>query len=182
VQLILVKTILAEGESVAFHRLGANRFVISGRRRATETGAARENFTAVNLTDGSYLYIFYDTYIGGNKKLITAATKLTYQFDADGHSPLFRLEHSRIPESRYPFAHLHVEGQWLHAPADWKPLPKIHFPVLRPTLEGVIRLLVYEFDLPTNTEQSIWGPILDCTEGEFLKKATIRASAPPVGD
>jgi hypothetical protein len=63
-----------------------------------------------------------------------------------------------------------VYGNW-HHDALTKEMKKVHFPVLRVTIESVIRLLVNEFGVETNTDEAIWRPMLAATEQEFLSIA-----------
>lgn len=83
---------------------------------------------------------------------------------------MFRFDYIRDPKNHYPTSHLHIYGKWLQGEIT-KALPKIHFPVPRSTLEGVLRLLVYEFDITPNEKAEDWLKILHHTEKRFLQIA-----------
>jgi len=91
-----------------------------------------------------------------------------YQLDRQGDCWIFRYDYERNPPNEYPPSHLHIRGN-LHEiclpPA--KQLEDIHFPVLRGSIESVIRLLV-QFGVRCNKAQSFWRPVLALSEGLFL--------------
>ncbi|MBZ0188778.1 MAG: hypothetical protein K8F91_21220, partial [Candidatus Obscuribacterales bacterium] len=52
------------------------------------------------------------------------------------------------------------------------------FPVARPTIENLIRLLVYDFDIHLHVEPSVFEPVLRACEQEFLKVARTMSKDP----
>lgn len=167
IQKLLTLTILKEGSAVTLHHSVAGnpkRFIISGPSRS---------FAPLPLTNGAFIYLFYDLQLDEKEPhyLLVQSSKIAYQLDEAGERMVFRFEYNRRAPDQYPSAHLHVHGNWNCEVLD-KEMYKIHWPVVRTTLEAVIRLLVYDFELITNRDSDTWRPCLDVSEREFLKVAT----------
>ena len=57
-------------------------------------------------------------------------------------------------------------------------MEKIHFPTPRPTIESLIRVLVYDFDVKSKCDPSVFEPVLRACEQEFLKVARTSSKDP----
>jgi len=72
--------------------------------------------------------------------------------------------------------------QVVRTPRPWtlcdRPLERVHFPTGRFSIEGIVRLLAEEFDVPTNRDAAIWRPVLAASEREFLEIAHLPLSGP----
>lgn len=173
VQYLLCKTVLKEGSSVYSYSTRPNRVIISGRQRQQDSGG-REAYESLPLNNGKYLFVYYDNFIDPKDQFLkTAVSKLTYQNDLDGVEQHFRFEYVRIPPNHYPRAHVHVYGSWQYDGIS-KDMDKFHIPVLRSTLESVIRMLHYECGVATNCRNEEWEPMLAATEREFSKIVSTR--------
>jgi hypothetical protein len=96
-----------------------------------------------------------------------------------GEQWIVRYEYLRTPKDQHPGAHLHVNAT---PPEDCcpphRPLPRIHFPTGRISLEAVIRLLAEQFELRCATDKEIWRPVLAESERSFLEIAHKPLSGP----
>ena len=176
---LLTWTIVEDNQFVMVH-LGPHkdRMVIAPPKRSSSEMAlaakGNEIYTTLKLRNGRFMSLRYDVFIDVAKddfmKII--ASRLSYQLDELGYKQLFRFDYARVPESNYPFSHLHVYGNWQHDDTPkLKDLDAIHFPVVRATIEGFIRLIIADFGVETNTSFDIYGPILARTEDRFLEVA-----------
>ena len=118
-------------------------------------------------------------------QLHVAWSSYQYQMrNLDPESWVFRYEYARGAKYlkylkgntnvyKHPLSHLHVRGKLeeIDALPSGAGLGRVHFPTMRISLESVIRLLVDHFGVKTNTEESIWRPILNCAEDEFFRDA-----------
>lgn len=177
-QLLLSKTIMDSKSHVCIYGGNTNDItLISGpRRRPDEQEEAikgRDIYHPLKLNDGNFLYLFFENFIDRNENnwLKTNISKMAYQLDSGGHKQLFRFDYNRLVKTRYASSHVHVYGSWRdgakEAITNLKDMHKIHFPVVRPTIEGLIRILVDDFGVKTNTERDEWEPVLEATEKEF---------------
>jgi hypothetical protein len=100
---------------------------------------------------------------GGELKLKTLSSNIQYQTEKAEDSWIFRYEYFRYAPPRYVYApgHLHVRGSH----------EDIHFPTGRVTIESIIRMLAYDFKVPTNEDVEVWEPLLQQTEETFIKIA-----------
>ena len=174
-QKLLNLTILAGGQSLRLHYgNSSDDFTIAGPKR-TDIGKAaegREFFQPLKLNNGHFLSVIYDCFLdkSNNNRISVRSSKVAYQLDFDGRKQIFRYDHNRIPGNRYPTSHLHVYGTWLHRMA--KELSKTHFPVIRFSMESIIKLLVHDFQIASNLEEAVWEPIFTHTEKRFLEVMT----------
>jgi hypothetical protein len=107
--------------------------------------------------------------------------KSSFQYSTTGERAdwVFRYDFLRSPDNDYPGAHLQVNGDLVEmAGRPDRHLPDLHFPVGRVSLEGVVRLLVEQFDVPANETEDVWRPVLSLCEREFLKRAHQPLSGP----
>jgi hypothetical protein len=176
VQHLLSQTIV---DSTSFVRITYSKesnisYIHGPERSASESrNSVKGNkpYSPLKLNDGNFLYLYYENFIDrdDNDWLKTNVTKMAYQFDEGGYQQLFRFDYNRLVRDKYPASHLHVYGKWdANRKTDkLKDLPNIHFPIVRPTIEGIIRLLVDDFGVDTHTSRTIWEPMLDMTEQRF---------------
>jgi hypothetical protein len=59
-----------------------------------------------------------------------------------------------------------------------KDMEKIHFSVPRPTIENLIRVLVYDFEVPPKIPAQVFEPVLQACEKEFLQVARLFPKEP----
>jgi hypothetical protein len=125
------------------------------------------------------LAISLDT-LGDRGHLRVMQARFQYQVDEDPDSWAFRYDYFRATSRTEPPAHLQLRGVFPPELGELggKRLQDYRFPVGRPTLEGVIRLLVGSFGVPCNEHQSIWYPVFAATEREFLDRAFFPLSGP----
>ena len=102
-----------------------------------------------------------------------------YQLDEAGDRWVFRYDYLRVPPSPHPAAHLQIRGQLYEncLPGD-RSLDRVHFPSGRVSLEGVIRLLADQFDVPCNQSSELWRPVLSESERIFHEIAHLPPSGP----
>lgn len=174
-QKLLSLTVLSDGQSLRLHYSNSpTDFTIAGPKR-TDIGAAaagREFFQPLKLNDGHFLFVIYDCFLdrSNNDCISVRSSKVAYQLDFNGHKQVFRYDHNRIPGNRYPTSHLHIYGTWLHQMK--KELSKTHFPVIRFSMESIIKLLVHDFQVASNLEEAVWEPIFFHSEKKFLEIMT----------
>lgn len=162
-----------------------SEFVIAPPRRPLDAiaGAAEgsELYTSLQLNNGYFLDLQYSVFIDKSDNLFlkTNSSRMVYQSDDAGRDQFFRFEMARQPKTHYPFSHLHVNGIWK---GGLKPRPKemekVHFPIARPTIENLIRVLVYDFDVPSHTKPQDFEPVLRECEQEFLRVARTTSKDP----
>lgn len=140
--------------------------------------------SAIPLRDGRYLRLsavleLVDTADGWRMKVMDSS--YVYQTDADGEKWILRYEYLRDPKDQHPGAHVHINAK-LSGEDDCcpshRPLPRIHFPTGRISLEAVIRLLADQFELPCATDRSYWRAVLAESERAFLEIAHKPLSGP----
>jgi hypothetical protein len=114
-------------------------------------------------------------YFGEDGWTRVRTSSFQYQQDADPGTDawIFRYEYLRDPGTGYPHpqSHLHINGDLAVAGVlpQRRALGRVHFPTRRMPLEGVIRLLAEEFDVPTATPPDVWRPLLAEAERAFLE-------------
>ena len=148
-----------------------NNYILSGRLLAP-----------MGLTDGRYLRIYMGLAIQKTKngpRLKVLNSGFQYQTDTSGTNWIFRYDYERQPVRPHPPTHFHVRGHLTEncLPAGMA-LERVHFPATRVSLEAVIRLLIDQFHVPTQSIRSIWRKLLTETEREFLDIANRAASGP----
>jgi hypothetical protein len=137
----------------------------------------------LRLRDGRYLRITINLAIVDTEKygprMEAPDCSFQYQADEDGDDWVFRYDYKRDPANDHPPAHLHVRGTLHSDVLGPRLLERVHFPVARPTLEGVIRLLAGQFGVPTREEPDVWRPVLHESERLFFDIAHRPTSGPP---
>ena len=102
-----------------------------------------------------------------------------YQLDERGDRWVFRYDYRRLPADPYPAAHLQVRGRLEDdCLPPGRPLSRLHFPSGRVSLEGVIRLLADQFQIPCARRQELWWPVLAESERLFYEIAHSPLSGP----
>ncbi len=133
----------------------------------------------MQLTNGRYLYAYQRVGLRRPERYLTTLEyAYTYQETEHEDSWIFRYEYQREPHAGYPYplAHVHVNG----SPAGYegpKPFPDLHLPTGRVTIEAVVRHLIEEHDVPTNS--SNWPTELQETEDAFREIQWRRLLDPP---
>jgi len=127
------------------------------------------------LRDGRYLRLIVRLSIAPpseGSRLKVATSSYQYQMDREGERWVFRYDYLRTPPSPYPAAHLQINGSLAEDSLPPRmPLPRIHFPTARVSLEAVIRLLADQFGTPCATTPEVWRPVLAETERTFVEIA-----------
>ena len=105
-------------------------------------------------------------------RLIMAST-------SEGDRWIFRYDYNRESPDQHPTAHLHVRGSLSEncLAADLA-LERIHFSTNRISIEAVIRLLIEQFNMTSNSPPEIWRPLLAESEALFLQIAHKSLSGP----
>jgi len=185
IMLQLGKTILDDRSFVCVQSVDwKTAFVIAPPRRSAsdfETAAdGSELYSSLKLTNGYFLDLQYSLFIDPKDNFLkTDSSRMVYQSDDGGQDQFFRFEMNRNPLTHYPFAHLDVNGSWKAGPTPRpKDMEKVHFPTPRPTIESLIRLLVYDFNVKPKCDPSIFEPVLRACEQEFLKVARTSSKEP----
>ena len=105
----------------------------------------------------------------GRTRLKVEKSVMQYQLDEDGEHWIFRYDYLRQPTEPHPAAHLQIAGTLIEGTVVpvRETLARVHFPTGRVSLEAVIRLLVEQFGVRTNTDPDVWRPVLVESEKEF---------------
>ncbi len=136
------------------------------------------------LRDGHFLRVSVSLMLakttdGIRMKVVEASYQ--YQLDETNDSWVFRYDYERNPPNRYPAGHLHIRGT-LHQKClprgSMQELEDVHFPILRCSIEAVIRLLADQFQVSCTTARSFWRPVLALSEELFLAMAHKPLSGP----
>jgi hypothetical protein len=189
VQLImsLLSNTIMDSKSFVCLNQGSSKYdftIAAPRRKVTcykDAADGCEVYSSLKLNNGNFLDLHYVLFVDpdDNNYLKTESSRMAYQSDDLGHDQFFRFEMARNPKTHYPFSHLHVRGNWKQGD---KPRPKemekIHFPIARPTLENLIRVLVYDFEVSTHHPAAVFEPILRECEQRFLKVARTTSKKP----
>jgi hypothetical protein len=153
------------------------------QREDVRTIGVPQSRQPIPLKDGRYLDVLMQLRREREKemtKLRAYVVKFQYQQDHEGEDWIFRYEYLRTQRDQHPASHLHVRGS-LHASGclpEHVPLEDVHFPTGRPTIEAVVRCLVEQFNVPTNTHASFWRPVLAESEMQFIAIAHQTPSGP----
>lgn len=175
VQLLLQVTVLSG--TVGVRLTGGPR----GDRRIVE-GAAVADQSVARLNDGLYLrlsiVLYREPHEGGYRLKVEQAS-YQYQLDETGDRWVFRYDYRREPADQHPATHLQVRG-WLaeHVSPYRGVLDRVHFPAGRMSIEAVIRLLIEQFAVATNTAPEVWRPVLAESELSFEEIAHRPVSGP----
>lgn len=175
-QRILTLTVAQPGHAVSLVRTDARTgraLVVSGTRNDT--------YAPLRLTNGGFLNVFISLDNRGDQGYLRVIeSKFQYAIGPDKADWVFRYDFLRSPKHRYPPAHLQINGTF--AAAMDRPLPHLHFPVGRPTIEAVARLLVEQCEVPCNEHKQVWRPVLAASERAFLDAAYQPLSGPAAWD
>ena len=142
------------------------------QRTATLYGGLRPDESAARLSNDFYLKIVVSLFLGADGYLRVGISQFQYQKDPEGDDWIFRFDYERDPgEKRYPGAHLHVNGKLKASDSlpRKKLLEHVHFPVVRPSLETTLRLLMEQFDVTSVNDSSIWRPAFAEAERIFME-------------
>jgi len=155
------------------------------RDRADIGGVGRyQVLTPLPLRDGRWLKLAISLFVEETKhgrRLKSSQSTFQYQArpEPDTGDWIFRYDYLRDPRGSYPPAHLQINAD-LRVGAvlpDIRPLARVHFPTDRVPLEGVIRLLAEDFDMPCAQPAEVWRPVLAEAEKVFKQIA----HRPPFG-
>lgn len=118
------------------------------------------------LRDGKYLKFFMKCKCVSGKPPSVEKACVQYQLDEDYMSNLFifRYDYDIDPPDKHPISHLQISGTFNYSEHEMK---KIQFPVNRPSLESIIRLLIEKFHVPSRDRN--WQEVLAITERRFKK-------------
>jgi hypothetical protein len=122
IMLLLRKTILDHRSFVSVQSVDwKTAFVIAPppRNPADFATAAEgsELYSSLKLTNGYFLDLHYTVFIDSKDKYLKVdSSRMVYQSDDAGRDQFFRFEMDRKPKTHYPFAHLHVNGNWKPGP------------------------------------------------------------------
>lgn len=136
----------------------------------------------VPLTDGRFLrfgIFLYLEHTQDGPRVKVSSSSFQYQMDREGDHWIFRYDYLRDAPDVHPSTHLHIRGSLTESclPSDCT-LERVHFPTNRIALEAVIRMLVEQFEVPSNQSAEIWRPLLAETEQAFLAIAHRSISGP----
>lgn len=170
VSLLLHLTVVKEKEVIRFFETTVpGVFIIGG---------TKESVLPLELNDGNYLRLSLSFHFETKTRRLSILES-SYQYQPNRHKDQhweFRYDYLKFPNplNPYPPSHLQINGKSQKA----SDLHKVHFPVPRPSIEGVIRLLVEGYDVPCNRSKKIWQPVLAESERLFFEVAHIPVSGP----
>jgi hypothetical protein len=99
-----------------------------------------------------------------------------YQLDDDGTHWVVRYDYLRDPQGAHPPGHVQINGTFA-ARVDGD-MRRIHLPTGRVSLEAILRLLIEDFNVPSNEPPEIWRPVLAESEAAFEEIAHRPLSGP----
>lgn len=145
-------------------------------------GFAVVDQSVVRLKDGRYLRVSIvldrEPHDGGYRLKVEQAS-YQYQSDEGGDGWVFRYDYRRQPTDPHPATHLQVRGSLVEdVPLHRGVLERVHFPTGRVPIEAVIRLLIEQFAVPTNTASEVWRRVLAESERLFEEIAHRPLSGP----
>ncbi len=160
------------------------RLVFGPRRprdRAVIEGWTGESL--VPLNDGRFLRFSVVLFLEeheGRLRLKVEKSLYQYQVDEAGDRWIVRYDYLRYPSEPHPGMHIQVRGEQQEPEVlrSGQTLERVHFPTGRVSLEAIIRLLIEQFHVPTNTEPDVWRPVLAESEKAFLRVAHQDISGP----
>lgn len=129
---------------------------------------ARVDRQVLKLNNGHFLKFRMNYQIGKDLPLTVTEANFQYQLDENTFSNrfIFRYDFERKPSApNHPTAHLQIKGN-LREKVTEKDLEDIRFPVNRPSVESMLRLMLTDFDLTGNQEN--WAEILKESEDRFF--------------
>ncbi|MBI3030945.1 MAG: hypothetical protein HYY64_15680 [Candidatus Rokubacteria bacterium] len=164
------------------HESGAARLSAGPRPNTFVLGGWNGPDDPLPLNNGRFLRVTVGLYLEGTEhgpRLKVEQSSYQYQEDREGDRWIFRYDFLRNPPAPHPANHLQVRGGLLE---DCLPqgltLERVHFPTARVSLEGIMRLLVEQFGVPTNAAPEVWRPVLAETERAFYGIAHRSLSGP----
>ncbi len=122
------------------------------------------------LNNGRFLKFLMTYTCGKGTPLTITYSCFQYQCDEDRHSNrfIFRYDYNIEPEDEsHPAAHLQINGEFNEKNVTSKKLEDIRFPVVRPSVESLILLLIDGFGLKANDQTGEWRKILEYSENTF---------------
>jgi hypothetical protein len=156
----------------------------TGPRAGTFNIAGPNLIGPLPLRDGGFLRVTVSLVLANTAdgiRMKVEEASYQYQLDETNDSWVFRYDYERNPPNHYPAGHLHIRGT-LHQEClprgDVQQLEDVHFPILRCSIEAVIRLLAEQFQVRCNTPRSYWRPVLALSEDLFLAMAHRPLSGP----
>ncbi len=163
-QRLLSLTIMADGQRVGLDRGWAP----DSRTRLLVGRSQDQELHTVQLRDGRFLRLTMTLRITSNRRFAVPQSSLQYQNAEEDQAEIFRYDYVRAQKDAHPRAHLNVHGHLDHdVLGDGKSLEAVHFPTGRISLEGVIRLLIVQFEVPSVTPEDVWMRVLTTSETSF---------------
>ena len=126
----------------------------------------------IQLNSGAYLRVSAALMLfevdGGITRLKVRDSSFQYQLDEEGEEWVVRYDYLRFPKDPHPAAHVQVRGTLEEdcLPVG-RPLSRIHLPTSRIPLEAVIRMLIEQFQIRSNTPAEVWRPVFAESEALF---------------
>lgn len=160
VSTMLQLTVIADGHAPRL-------WYLPDSREAATLGGVRAFNDPLPLRNGAYLRLTMNLRLAERQERWLKVGKSSYQYQLrpEDESWVFRYDFLRHRESgRHPQGHLQVHGQFTEPEAAPRPMGRLHFPVIRPSIEGVIRVLAEDFEVPTREPAEVWRPLLALTE------------------
>ncbi|MFA5891843.1 MAG: hypothetical protein WDA27_12980 [Actinomycetota bacterium] len=153
-----------------------------GPRKRAALGGPGKILDPIKLANGNYLRLSVSLYLDDTpdgRRMKVEKSSYQYQLDREGKRWIFRYDYIReAGADPHPQAHVQIHGRLAESGVAHRGLSKIHFPTGRIALEGIIRLLIEEFDVPANQPPETWRPVLAEAEQAFLAVAHRPTSAP----
>jgi hypothetical protein len=169
--------------------LGPSLTVVEGVRRRTAAlgGPGGAFLKPIELTNAHYLNVQVSLHLmpvdGGGERWKVMQSRFQYQLDDVSASKhwIFRYDYVRQPASVAggidAFApHLNVSGRHSEI-EDEVPLNSVHFPTRRMSVESTIRLLITNYNVPANSPDATWRPML--AEAENMFREIAHENPPP---
>jgi len=122
------------------------------------------------LNNGRFLKFLMKYTCGKGTPLTINYSCFQYQCDEDRYSKrfIFRYDYNIAPEDElHPVAHLQINGELSERNIVNKELEDIRFPIVRPSVESLLLLLIDGFGLKPNDKTGDWRKILDYSESAF---------------
>ncbi|WP_159083165.1 hypothetical protein [Streptomyces sp. P3] len=150
-------------------RVGLDRSWIGDNRTRLLVGRSHDSeLNTIRLRDDRFLRVTMTLRITSNDRFAVPRSSFQYQETEGDQSEIFRYDYLRAQKDEHPRAHLNIHGRLDHdVLGDRKPLQDVHFPTGRIPIEGVIRLLLVQFEVPPATPEEIWMPVLTTSEAAF---------------
>lgn len=182
VGLLLSQTVLRRGQ------MGPSLISLGGSRlRTAGLGGPGTFLMPLSLTNDLFLGLQISLHLlpakEGGERWKVIQSRFQYQLDPISPSKawIFRYDYIRQPTSIEPgidafVSHLNVNGRHINFD-DEVPLTSVHFPTRRMSIESVLRLLITQYHVPTNSGAEIWRPML--AEAEHMFQEIAHENPPP---